>query len=69
MRRSWAYTLNDIAVCSGVSVHTVRDHVSQGLLDPNNLIAVSEYIAGNRSLRRVKDGEYDGVDIWGNPVC
>ena len=50
--RRWEYMLGDIAVASGVSIHTVRLHHRGGRFRAGDLVSVSEYVVGSRLLRK-----------------
>jgi len=65
----YSFTMQDIADASGVSLHTVRDHRQQGLLNIQDLADVARYIAGYRAINFAKDRPLNtnDVDIWGNP--
>jgi len=60
-KRKWEYTLQMISECSGVSIHTVRDHVAGGQLVPQDLRSVAKYVAGYLAIQEAKHE----ADIWG----
>lgn len=62
-KRKWQYTVSDIVDAIGFdhSINVVRDHITKGYLDPGELRSVSEYVAGFRSMHKLKHDE----DAWG----
>jgi len=66
----WSYDLKRVAELSGNSIHTVRDHVVQGLLMPDNLLNVLEYIQSSRTFNslRVTGSVFNDTDAYGNVI-
>jgi len=61
--------LQDIAEKSGVSIHTVRQHKREGLLDPSDLADVSRYISGWRAIKKEQvSHQTHHTDAFGDPV-
>jgi len=69
-KKSWTYTLERIAELSGNSIHTVRDHKQSGMLNPDDLLSVTDYIHASRGVNcmRVEKEIFGGVDEYGNPI-
>ena len=62
-KRVHRYTIESISAATGVSVHTVRQDARKGLLKPDDLAAVSEYVAWRRSGERLRAVEKP-EEVW-----
>ena len=46
-KRRWTYTLKDVAMVTGRSIHTVRDDHARGVFDSDDFAGMVQYMLRN----------------------
>jgi hypothetical protein len=57
------YSATDIAQAAGVSLHTVRDVVAAGKLNPMNLLELSSFVISHRLRKNYEIGQEPPVGV------
>jgi len=53
-KRTFKFTLADVAVSTGRGIHSVRSDRKEGKFDPEDLLSLARYVVGHVLIRAMK---------------